>query len=78
MSDRLDDGASQRDAIVKIAFGAGALICVLAGLIVYIFASDLGLAPDTAQILAVAFLIAGFADYLVLRFWDRIVRRSPR
>ena len=62
----------RRNALVKIAFGLGALGCVILGLAVYLFAEPLGLDPSTAEIVAIAFLAAGLIDYLVLRFWDRI------
>lgn len=71
MSDQ--DRRAAQSSVAKIAFGLGALICVLAGFLIYVFADSLGLDPDTANILAIAFLIAGVADYLVLKFWDRIM-----
>lgn len=71
-------GGDARDVIVKIAFGAGALVCVLTGLVLYLFAEQLGIDRDTAELIAIAFLIAGFVDYLVLRFWDRLMAGRQR
>jgi len=59
----------------KLVFGIFALIMVVLGLGIYIFSSALGIEPDTAELIAVAFLIAGGADYLILHFWDRIYDR---
>lgn len=59
--------------IVKIGFGVMAIVSVLAGLFIYLFAAQLGLDPETAQIVAIAFLIVGLVDYLALRFWDRLM-----
>lgn len=71
-----DDSASQtRDRLIKIAFGVAALICLAGGLVIYLFPDIAGLDEDTAELVAIAFLLAGFFDYLVLRFWDKLVRR---
>jgi len=56
----------------KLIFGILALVMIILGLGVYIFSSTLGIDPQTAKLIAVAFLIAGVMDYLVLHFWDRI------
>jgi len=64
---------SQRAA--KALFAALALTFVLAGLALYLLGDRLGIAPDTARLVATAFLIAGVADTLVLYFWDRIFKR---
>lgn len=64
-----------RHRVVKIAFGTAALVCLLAGLFLYLFPDVIGLDPETAELVAIAFLLAGLFDYLVLRFWDRLVRR---
>lgn len=64
-----------RHRLVKIAFGVMALVCLLTGLVLYLFAESLGLDPGTARLVAVAFLVVGAGDYLVLRFWDRLVKR---
>jgi positive regulator of sigma E activity len=61
--------------MVKVVFGIMALVCLAAGLIVYLFAERLGFSEDTARIVAIAFLVAGAVDYLVLKLWDRIMAR---
>ena len=61
--------------VVKIAFGIMTLVCLATGLLLYLYPDMLGLDKDTAELVAIAFLLAGFCDYLILRFWDRIVRR---
>ncbi|MEC9367100.1 MAG: hypothetical protein VX871_00215 [Pseudomonadota bacterium] len=58
--------------VVKIAFGMAALLSVAVGLALYLFADAFGLDQETAQWVAVAFLIAGFGDYIMLRYWDRM------
>ena len=69
------DAAETRHRVVKIAFGVAALVCLLVGLFLYLFPDVIGLDPETAELVAIAFLLAGLFDYLVLRFWDRLVRR---
>ena len=65
-----------RSRVVKIAFGVMALVCLLTGLVIFLFADRFGLSADTANIVAIAFLAAGAGDYFVLKFWDRLfVRR---
>ena len=64
-----------RNSMVKVAFGIMALVCLAAGLIVYLFAEQLSFSEDTAQIVAIALLVAGAGDYLVLKLWDRIMAR---
>jgi len=63
------------DRIVKIAFGVMAILCLLTGLVLYLFAESFGLDQETARYVAIAFLIVGFSDYIVLRFWDRLKKR---
>ena len=70
-----DSESNSRDRLIKIAFGLAALICLAAGLILYLFPGVAGLDEETAELVAIAFLLAGFFDYLVLRFWDRLMRR---
>jgi hypothetical protein len=48
-----------RNSMVKAAFGIMALVCLAAGLNVYLFAEQLGFSEDTARIVAIAFLVAG-------------------
>ena len=72
------EGSEQRqvrNSMVKVVFGIMALVCLAAGLIVYLFAERLGFSEDTARIVAIAFLVAGAGDYLVLKLWDRIMAR---
>lgn len=61
--------------LIKVAFGAMALVCLLVGLSLYVFADRFGLDADTARYVAIAFLVAGVGDYIVLKFWDRLARR---
>jgi len=72
------EGSEQRqvrNSMVKAVFGIMALVCLAAGLIIYLFAEQLGFSEDTARIVAIAFLVAGAVDYLVLKLWDRIMAR---
>ncbi len=72
------EGSEQRqvrNGMVKAVFGIMALVCLAAGLIIYLFAEQLGFSEDTARIVAIAFLVAGAGDYLVLKLWDRIMAR---
>ena len=71
----LSDLKDRRMRRGKLIFGIMALIMILLGLVVYLFSSALEIAPDTAKLIAVAFLIAGVVDYLVLHFWDRIYKK---
>ena len=59
----------------KFIFGVLALVMILLGSAVYIFAGALGIGSETAELIAIAFLIAGAVDYLILHFWDRIYNR---
>ena len=56
----------------KLYFGVLALAMVVLGLILYIFSAALGIDETTAKLIALAFLIAGFLDYLILHFWDKL------
>lgn len=69
------EGHRKPSRVAEFLFGAAALLCVVAGLILYLFAGPFGLDPDMANIVAILFLVAGLADYLLLRFWGRIVDR---
>ena len=64
-------GQSQ-SRLLRVIFGALALVSVVAGLLLYLFADRLGLNQDTAEIIAIAFLIAGVGDAVVLHYWERI------
>lgn len=72
------DPLEARNRMVKLAFGLGALGCLLTGLAVYLFAPALGIGDDAARVVAIAFLAAGAADYLLLHFWDRIAGDGRR
>ncbi len=67
--------SESRNRVIKIVFGVVAITCLIAGLVIYLFAEQLGLSEETAQIVAIAFLAAGAGDYLALKFWDRIANR---
>jgi hypothetical protein len=72
-----DDGRSQTAAqrrIIRLAFGGMALISILAGLVIWNFAAAFGLENDTARLIAVAFIVVGIGDYLILHFWDRLFK----
>ncbi|MFQ5625438.1 MAG: hypothetical protein ACE5FM_02160 [Methyloligellaceae bacterium] len=64
-----------RNRAVKVIFGVMALMCLLTGLVIYLFAEQFGFSHETARIVAIAFLAAGVADYIVLKLWDRITAR---
>lgn len=72
----MEGNASGPSRAVKTVFAAAALISVVIGLGIYLMADTLGLDQTTAEFIAIAFLMAGFADYLLLRFWDRIFKPS--
>ena len=65
---------SERGRLVKLAFGVMALLSLFAGAVIFYFADQLGFDAQTARIVALTFLIAGFADYLILHFWDRLIK----
>lgn len=74
--DQKDGGQrSANEAGVKSAFAAMALGSILAGLVVYLLQTRLGIPEDTARLVSTAFLIVGIADLALLYFWDRIFRR---
>lgn len=52
-----------------------ALFSLFAGAVLFYFAEYFGFDQETSQIVALVFLIAGFADYLILHFWDRLFKR---
>ena len=61
--------------IIKSTFAFAALISVLIGLGLYISAEALGIDDQAARWIALAFLAAGLADYLLLRYWDKIFKK---
>lgn len=65
---------SERGRLAKLAFGVMALLSLLAGAVIFYFADQLGFDEQTARIVALTFLIAGFADYLILHFWDKLIK----
>ncbi len=69
-------GPAKRNRIVKAAFAGAALVSVLAGLLLYVFADSVGLDGDTAELVAIAFLAVGAVDVLLLGLWDRLFRRD--
>ena len=64
-----------RTRMIKIVFGVMAFVCLVTGLAVYLLAEQLGFSEETAQVVAIAFLAAGVGDYLILKFWDRLLNR---
>ena len=68
-------GKQTQGRAVKAVFGVMALGCLLAGLVTYLFAADFGFSEEAAQIVAIAFLVAGVIDYIMLKLWDRIFSR---
>ncbi len=71
MSEQPTPGANRT---AKIIFGAMALVSVLLGLVIYVFADAFGIEPEVAALIAIAFLLAGVIDYILLRNWDRFMR----
>ncbi len=65
-----------RRSVVKAVLAIMALGTLVTGLILYVFAENLGIPRDTAEIIAIAFLAAGVMDYLLLVMWDRIFTRK--
>lgn len=61
--------------MVKLVLEISVLVCLATSLIVYLFAEQLGFDDDTAFFVAVAFLVAGVGDFIMLRLWDRIAAR---
>ena len=61
---------SQR--IVQLTFGALALGSLACGLGVTLLAHRLAVPPDTARIVASAFLLVAVVDALVLYGWERV------
>ena len=58
----------------KLAIAVMALISLLIGFVLYVFADAFGIERKVATLIAIAFLVAGLADYLLLANWDRIGR----
>ena len=64
------------DQGTRAMFAALALGSVLAGLAVYLLQGPLGIPADTAQFIAITFIVVGIADVALLYFWDSIFRRG--
>jgi hypothetical protein len=60
--------------VVQVTLAALSLGSLLFGCGIYMFSARLGVAQDTARIIASAFLLAAIADALVLYLWQRIFR----
>ena len=67
---------ASRHKLAKKLLAVMALGTLGTGFILYMFAEDLGIASDTAEVIAIAFLAAGIMDYLLLVMWDRIFARD--
>lgn len=65
-----DRQRSQRQ--VQVTLGFLALGSLVLGLTIYAFASRLGIARDTARLIASAFIVAAILDALVLHLWERL------
>jgi hypothetical protein len=64
------------DQGTKAIFAALALGSILAGLAVYLLQGPLGIPADTAQFIAITFMVVGIGDAALLYFWDRIFKRG--
>ena len=76
MHDDSRDQAANASRIARLAFGGMALFAILAGLVLWQFSDAIGLAEDTARLIAAVFVIAGIGDVLVVFFWDRLFKQS--
>lgn len=72
----LPDNQQPQARIVRAVFAVLALMSLAGALALYLLAERLGLDPDTARLIASAFLIAAVLDALVLYGWDRLF--TPR
>lgn len=70
----MENKNSDANRNVKLVFGTAAFISILAGLAIYLASDSLGLDEETAQLVAIVFLVVGFLDYMLLRFWDRLFK----
>jgi Na+/melibiose symporter-like transporter len=74
-----DQTRAAQNRLVKIILGVMALGTLVSGFVLYFFADAFGIAPSTANTIAVVFLVVGVLDYLLLHFWDRLFgSRQPR
>lgn len=72
------DQAQKNHRLVKIVLGFSALGCLLTGFVLYLYAEQLGFDRETAQLVALAFMGAAIIDYLMMRYWDRIVHVTDK
>jgi hypothetical protein len=49
---------------------------VLAGLLLYLLQTSIGISEDTARLISTAFIVVGIADTIVLFWWDRLFKRD--
>lgn len=69
------DPAPARAQMAKVLFAIMALGSVLLGMATYVFAGALGIERDVAVLIAVAFLVAGTVDLILMVNWDRLTRK---
>ena len=62
--------------MARIAVGLAALAMIGAGLVFRLFADEIGVGKDQAQIMSLAFLTIGIADCMLLFFWNRLFAPS--
>ena len=69
-----DRRRSQRQ--VQATLGFLALGSLVFGLAIYVLAARLGIARETARLIASAFLVAAILDAVVLYLWERLFPAS--
>jgi hypothetical protein len=69
--------AEPNERQAKAAFAVMALLCIFLALGLASFGARLGIAADTARLVATVLLVLGTADLLILFFWRRIFARRP-
>ena len=74
LPDRRD--SNRQVLLVRMVFGILALISLMLGLGLYLFAAQLGLDDTTARLITTAFLIAAAIDAIVVGRWGRISGRK--
>lgn len=62
--------------LVQVTLGTLSLLSLGVGMTVYALAGRLGVAEDTARLIASSFLVAAVADALVLIYWERLFPRA--
>jgi xanthine/uracil permease len=63
-----------KERLAKALFAAMALLFVVAGLVIYVLQTRLGIEEDTARLISTAFLATSVADSLVLYCWEWIFK----